>query len=106
MGSDRIRVSPMPALRARRAGIVVAAVLALLLIPSVASAAGAATQAGIDPGAASPTTAPVSTGGSYDTRPLASGASGAVVRMLQRPPKLAGYRGPQPGRVQSGAGRG
>ena len=94
MGSDRIRVSPMPVLRARRAGIAVAVLLALLLILSAATAAGA-----------SPTPAPVSTGGTYDTRPIVYGASGAVVQMLQRSLKLAGYSVPQTGRFQSGTER-
>jgi peptidoglycan hydrolase-like protein with peptidoglycan-binding domain len=81
----------MPALRACRAGLAVAVLLALLLIPSGAPAAAAST-----------TTDPVSTGGTYDTRPIAYGASGAVVQMLQRSLKLAGYSVPQTGRFQSG----
>src|SRR4051794_32442645 len=101
MGSDRIRVSPMPALRAPRAGLA-AAVLALLAVPAAAPAA--TTQGGLDPGAG-PTT-PVSTGGTtYDTRPIVYGASGAVVRMIQKHLKLAGYSVPQTGRFQSGTER-
>ncbi len=89
----------MPAFCARRAGIAVA-VLALLLTPAVAAAA--ATPRGIAPGPA-PTTP---TGGTtYDTRPIAYGASGAVVRMLQKSLKLAGYGVPQTGRFQSGTER-
>jgi peptidoglycan hydrolase-like protein with peptidoglycan-binding domain len=100
MGSDRIRVSPVSAFCARRAGIAVAVLSLLLLSLSVAPAAGASTQAGLDPG--SPTTAPGSTGGTYDTRPIARGASGAVVSMLQKSLRLAGYSVPLTSRFQSG----
>ena len=91
----------MAAFYARRAGISVA-VFALLLIPSAAS--GATAPGGIDPSPA-PTTPASSGGTTYDTRPIAYGATGAVVQMLQRSLKLAGYRVPQTGRFQSGTER-
>ena len=80
----------MPVFRARRAAIAIAVVLAPLSMPCVASAA----------------TSPVPTRGmTYDTRPIVYGASGAVVQMLQRSLKLAGYSVPQTGRFQSGTER-
>jgi len=99
MGSDRIRVSPLP-VRAPRAGLA-AAVLALLAIP--AGAPAATTEGAIDPGPA-PTT-PTTGGTTYDTRPIAYGSTGAVVRMIQKHLKLAGYSVPQTGRYQSGTER-
>src|SRR2546421_10191773 len=101
MGSDRTRVSPVvAALPARRAGLA-AVVLALLLTPAAAGEAAA----DIAPGGTAPTSSTPVSSGSFDTRPVARGASGAVVRMLQKSLRLAGYSVPLTGRFQSGTER-
>src|SRR5436305_8810247 len=98
MGSDRTRVSPVVAAsHARRAGLA-AAVLALLLTPAAAGEAAA----DIAPGGTAPTSSTPVSSGSYNTRTVKRGASGAVVRMLQKSLRLAGYSVPQSGRFQSG----
>src|SRR5436305_2158886 len=101
MGSDRTRVSPVvAALHARRAGLA-AVVLALLLTPAAAGEAAA----DIAPGGTAPASSTPVSSGSFDTRPVARGASGAVVRMLQKSLRLAGYSVPLTGRFQSGTER-
>jgi peptidoglycan hydrolase-like protein with peptidoglycan-binding domain len=88
MGSDRIRVPPVSAFCARRAGIV-AAVLALLLPPAVATAATNGAGTGGTGSSGTPRTA--SPAGSLGSRALKRGMTGTAVRTLQRWLGLAGF---------------
>ena len=81
-----------------RGAAIGAAVLVLVLLPAVALAStGAPTPGGSPPAASTPVS-----NGSFEGQPVAYGASGVVVRMLQKSLRLAGYSVPQSGRFQSG----